>query len=177
MKSKIEYRLKITELAEKLESGYSTPQILKEYMPKWGMPRRTLERYIAFAQDIITSRMKKREAVVEAVRADIIAKEAEQWMKSNLELEARLCAIVSGKLEFEKKVKNPKGVYENVKCRPSCSEMINAIDLLLKMRGVYKAADGKTGEKTHVIQILADNPEEERVIHKILDQGKSKEKK
>ncbi len=168
MNHKTEYQLKITELARKLESGWSTSQILKEYMPKWGLSSRSIERYLAFARDLVASRMKKREAVIESVRADIIAHEAETWLKSNLELEARLCAIVSGKVEFDKIVRDGKEIT-TVKCRPSCAEVINAIDLLLKMRKVYKDIDTN---QPRVIEIVVDNEEERLAVERIREQGR-----
>src|ERR1700757_900029 len=102
MKDKAGMRLKISEIAGKIESGATPAKILKEYMPKWGLSRRAIERYMALANDIVLRDMKKREAIIETVRADIIAGEAERWLKSTLELEARLCAIVAGKIQFER---------------------------------------------------------------------------
>ena len=168
MNHKIEYRLKITELARKLESGWSTADVMKEYMPKWGLTSRSIERYLAFARDLVASRMKKREAVIESVRADIIAEEAETWLKSNLELEARLCAIVAGKVEFDKTVRNGKE-FTSVKCHPSCTEVITAIDLLLKLRRAYKDT---SANQPNVIEIVVDNEEERIAVEKIREQGR-----
>ena len=142
-------------------------------MPKWSLSRRSVERYIAFATDVVSRRMKRREAVVESVRADIIAREAETWLKSNLELEARLCAIISGKVQFERAVRTSKGI-ENVKCHPTCTEVINAINLLLKLRGVYKAADGKIDPAENIFAIMVGNDEEKKMIEEIVEQGKIK---
>jgi len=168
MNHKIEYRLKITELARKLESGWSTADVMKEYIPKWGVTSRSIERYLAFARDLVASRMKKREAVIESVRADIIAEEAETWLKSNLELEARLCAIITGRVEFDKIVKEGKEIT-TVKCHPSCTEVINAIDLLLKLRRAYKDADVN---QPRVIEIVVDNEDEKKAVERIIEQGK-----
>ncbi len=162
MGQRIEFRLRLTELAEKLEDGWSTGYILRTYMPKWGMAKRSLERYIALAKDIVSARMQKRENVVEAVRADIIAHEAEKWLKSTLELEARLCAIVSGKVAFNKPMKNGQDI-QKVETNPSCGEVIRAIDILLKLRGVYKAADG-TRDEAAIFKIIVKNEEEKRLV-------------
>jgi hypothetical protein len=169
MKTKTELRLKAHEIAERLENGQSTTQIIKEYTLKRGLKRRTVERYIAFAKDLLDSRMKKREAIVEAVRADIIAEEAEKWLKSNLEMEARLCAIISGKVKFNRPVQTKEGV-DVIICYPTCKEVIQAMSILFRLRGAYKTADSAANELTGILKIVVDTKEEKQVLEKIKNQ-------
>lgn len=172
MSQKIEFKLRVTEIAEKIEEGYTAVEIIKAYMQKWSLTRRSLERYIVLAQDLVARRMQRRERVVESVRADIIAREAEIWLKSNLELEARLCAIVSGKVVFEKVIRNGREVQQ-VKTRPTCTEVINAIDLLLKLRGVYKTADAKNDDK-QPLELVVKDEKEKQLANSIIAQVRSK---
>jgi hypothetical protein len=108
MRGRIEVQLKISELATKLESGADVSAIMLEYMPKWGISERTINRYIALAKDIVSGRLKKREALLEAMRGEVLTREAEEGLKSTLELEAkRYC----GWLGRDGKGNNHKGWY------------------------------------------------------------------
>jgi hypothetical protein len=167
MGQRIEFKLRVSEIAEKIEEGLSTAEILKTYMQQWSLSRRSIERYMVLAQDLVSRRMQKRERVVESIRADIIAREAETWLKSNLELEARLCAIISGKVVFEKTLKQGKGIQQ-VKTYPTCTEVINAIDILLKLRGVYKVADIKNDDPP-VFKIVVENEEVKKAVERNRD--------
>ncbi|HXP49713.1 MAG TPA: hypothetical protein VN922_07165 [Bacteroidia bacterium] len=167
MQKKVNYHLKITEIAERLEKGWTTSQITKEYTGKWGVSARTVDRYIAIAKDLATSRLKRRDRIIEAVRADIIAKESEDWLKSTLELEARLCAIISGKIEFKRKMKKGSET-QTVLVTPSCMEVINAIDLLLKMRGMYRPVDQRGPIVDPIVNIVVDNEEQKKMIERMI---------
>jgi len=119
-----------------LEQGRSRESIIKEYGDRWNASDRTIDRYIAFAKDIVANKMELRDALVEAMRADVIVAEAEKWLKSNLELEARLCSIIEGTLETEKVVEDEKG-KRVVRMKPTHADVIRAIDKLCKIRGMY----------------------------------------
>jgi len=168
MGQKLDFKARVSDITDLLEEGWTSVAIIKKYMPEWGLTRRSIERYIVFAQDIVARRMQKRENIIEAVRADIIAKEAESWLKSNLEIEARLCAIISGKLVFDKTLKKGQET-QHVKTYPTCTEVINAIDILLKLRGVYKAADAKRDDPP-IFKIIVRNEEEKRLVEMNRDQ-------
>lgn len=142
-----------------------------KFIHLWGVSRRSIERYIVFAQDLVARRMQRRERIVESVRADIIAREAETWLKSTLELEARLCAIVSGKVVFEKTLKRGKEVQQ-VETKPTCSEVINAIDILLRLRGAYKIAE-PIGDDTPVMKIFVRDENEKKIVEAIQERARS----
>jgi hypothetical protein len=171
MSNQIDYQHRITEIANRLELGHSNYAIIQEYIPKWGVSRRTIERYIALAQDVVGQKLRKREKVIQAVRADIIAHEAETWMKSNMELEARLCAIISGKSWFYKTVKKGSDTQQ-VKCLPTCREVILAIDLLLKMRKAYNCGVAGMDPEKQPFVIIVDNEEEKKAVERIAEQGR-----
>ena len=84
---------------------------------------------------------------------------------------SKALAIVSGKVEFDRTMKKGQDT-QHVTCYPTCSEVINAIDLLLRLRGVYKAADGKPDSERPVIKIIVDNEKERAIVEKIMAQGK-----
>ena len=82
-------------------------------------------------------------------------------------MEARLCAIISGKMQFRKTMKKGKET-QIVTTYPTCSNVISAIDVLLKLRGVYKAPIPLINEDTEM-RIIVDNEEERKLVEKILN--------
>ena len=171
MRENITLKLRIDELAEKLESGIDTPDVMQEYMPQWNVSKRTIERYIKLAKDKVAGRLKLREAVIEEVRDEIITREAEQWLKSTLELEAKLCAIVEGGIEMKSEVLSRNGEVKTLTRKSSVKEIIDAIDLLLKLRGMYKIKPEKQeGNRVSVIKV--DNEREKELLERIRNQDK-----
>jgi len=168
MKNKKEIRVKTREVLELLESGKSAAFIIKEYVDKKGVKRRTIERYIAFAKDLLSSRMKRRDAIIEANRADVIAEEAEKWLKSNLEIEARLCSIISGKVKFMRPVHTKDGI-EMITSYPTCKEVINAMNILFKLRGAYKPGNDDN-MMNGIIKVVVENEKEKESVERIINQ-------
>ncbi|MGP8216922.1 MAG: hypothetical protein ACLQQ4_15250 [Bacteroidia bacterium] len=156
MRNQTELKARLNAVAESLEQGNSSAEIISTYTAQWDAGERTIERYIALAKDMVAGRLQKRDAVIEAVRCEAVAEAAEKWLKSNLELEAKLCEIVDGKLEAEKLIYTGNGVLHE-KCKPSHRDIIYAIDKLWKMRGCYFAAKGNEtgnpGNKTVTFNI------------------------
>lgn len=136
MSHRAELNQRINEIAECLEAATSCKEIIETYTAKWNAGERTIKRYIALAQDIVAGRMQRSEALLEAARAEAIAETTEQWMRSSLELEARLCAIAEGQLETEKIINTGNGLM-TIMVKPTYHEMIRAIDTLLRLRGNY----------------------------------------
>lgn len=169
MKDNSVLQFKITQITEKLEKAWTSIEIIKYYSQHWDVSTRTVERYIALAKDILSTNLKNREKVIDAVRADIIASEAETWLKSNMELEARLCAIITGKVRFRKTMKKGSNM-QDVFAYPSCSDVISAIDVLLKLRGVYKSVPTRITEN-NPMRIIVDNESEKKIVENIIQQA------
>ena len=131
---RVEIQLRINELAEKLESGMSISDMYALYLPKWDIAERTLRYYLSFAKDIVAGRLKNREAVLEAGRAEIIDKEIEK-MKSGLEFEANLCEFAD--LGLKKIMEDIRDGKQGTKSNVSAWEVILALKEILKLRGTY----------------------------------------
>jgi hypothetical protein len=174
MTGRIEVQLKIAELATKLEDGADVSTLMLEYMPKWNIAERTIRRYIALAKDIVAGRLKKREAVLEAIRGDTIIREAEEGLKSTLELEAKLCAIVDGLVEMEKVTSNKDGTDRITKRKPSVKEIIEAIDILLKLRGMYRPEDKRQADFMPV-PIIVHSERDKQIVESIRKKPKRDE--
>ena len=174
MRGRIEVQLKIAELVTKLEGGAEVSALMLEYMPKWNLAERTMNRYIALAKDIVAGRLKKREAVLEAIRGDAIIREAEEGLKSTLELEAKLCAIVDGLVEMEKVTSTKDGVDRTTKRKPSVKEIIDAIDILLKLRGMYKPLDERETVNLPT-PIIVNSERDKKIIESIREKPKPDE--
>lgn len=159
MSNQVELSQRITEIAERLEAGASNKEITETYTAKWNAGERTIHRYIALAKDIVAGHMQKAEALLEAARADIIAESTEKWMRSSLELEARLCAIAEGEVETEKIINTGKGLV-NVMTKPTYHEMIRAIDTLMRLRGNYnpRTRSGRSGPV--ILKVMVKSQEE-----------------
>lgn len=132
MSNSIELHNRITEIAERLEKKMTTGEIMEEYAAKWAVTARTIERYIALAKDIVAGRIHKRDAWIEAARAEAV-EEATEKLTSNIEIEARLCEIITGRLETEK-VLNTKEGHIKVGCSPSPRDVMKAAEMLFKLR-------------------------------------------
>jgi hypothetical protein len=171
MSNQIEKEQRIRRVAILMEQGHSRENIIAEYAEKWSVTDRTIDRYIAFAKDIVASKMDLRDSLIEALRADIIATDVEKWLKSNLEIEARLCSIMEGTLETEKVTENEKGEKKITRSKPSHSEIIRAIDKLCKMRGMYDPKVRKS-KRPVIIEYNLQREEDLKLI-----QGTNEQKK
>jgi hypothetical protein len=156
MCNSIELNARITEIAERMEKGMTTGEILEEYMPKWSASHRTIDRYIALAKDIIAKQMTKKQAIIEASRAEIIEASVER-LASNLEIEARLCEIVLGNYETDKVVRGKDGSFIKVGCNPSPRDAMKAAEMLFEIRKEH----AKEAEK------IADVQETKRMMEGI----------
>jgi len=136
MATKHEMSLRINDIAERLEEGIPRAEVMREFAGKWGVSERTIERYMIFANDILSHRLNEREAVLDAMRSEAITESIETTLRSTIELEARLCAIAEGLIEVERTVHTREGVIK-VMQKPGYSEILRAIDKILKMRGCY----------------------------------------
>jgi hypothetical protein len=133
MSNSVELNARISEIAEKIENGVKTAEIVAEYAPKWSVSERTLDRYIALAKDIIAGKLKKQQAWIEAMRAEA-TEAATENLASNLEIEARLCQIVTGTYETEKVVRGKQGEFIKVGCNPNPRDAMKAAEMLFKLR-------------------------------------------
>src|ERR1700722_6448120 len=102
MSNQIEIKQRIRNIAEQLENGCKSNEIISNCSTQWKLSERTVERYIALAKDIVIGKMDSMDALIEAMRGTVIAEEAEKNLRSNLELEARLISIIEGDIEVEK---------------------------------------------------------------------------
>jgi hypothetical protein len=163
MSTRLELNERIVEISQKLEEGMSRKEILSQYTTKWAVSERSVERYMALACDIIAGRMQQKEAIMEAVRAEVITEATEKWMRSSLELKAKLCAIADGEFEIEKIVRTREG-FIKVPYKPSFNEILKAIDKLCKMRGNYDVKHRDTPQKHKPVQIIVTSEEEKEMI-------------
>jgi hypothetical protein len=163
MCTRLELNERIIEISQKLEEGIGRKEILDQYTTKWAVSERSVERYVALACDIIAGRMQQKEAIMEAIRAEVITEATEKWMRSSLELEAKLCAIADGEFEIEKLVRTREG-FIKVPCKPGFNEILKAIDKLCKMRGNYDAKNRNTPEKDRLVQIIVASEEDKKMI-------------
>lgn len=93
---------RIDETKDRLEKGDVTGEALAiELSAKWAVSIRTAHRYIAYAKDIMDDNLKRRESILQEMRLEVIGEDIRNGILSNLELEAKLCAIIEGKLLAE----------------------------------------------------------------------------
>jgi len=75
MSTQVKLKTSTMEIADRLEEGVSTENLLTEYTQKWNCTERTVHRMIALAKDRVIGRLNNREAVLDAVRSEIIAED------------------------------------------------------------------------------------------------------
>ena len=169
MSTIIELNERISELVKRIEKGETSGELVTQLSAEWNVSGRTVERYIAHAKDIVTGNMKKRDAIIEEVRAEVITNEARESLMSNLELEAKLCQIVEGKLEAEKLVHTKEGVIR-VPCLPNHKDIILAIDHLWRRRRGYSKPDPAELTGKREVVIVVNSEEEAELVRKIQNQ-------
>jgi hypothetical protein len=155
------------EIADRLENGVSTEAVLAEYSQKWDCHERTVERLIALAKDRIIGKLRNREAVLDAVRSDIIAQDFDWNLVTSHELEAELCQIAKGGTLSERLVYTKQGP-EMIRAKVTIGERLKAIHLLLKMRGklIPQAITDEMNINQPIIINVADE-EDKKLIESI----------
>jgi hypothetical protein len=170
MSTQKEIALRINEVKLRLEHGPgNVDELVTEFSAKWEISPRTVERYVAYAKDTIRDELKMGDSILEEARNELITEEMRNSILSTIELDARLCAIIEGKLIAEKIVRNKDGNPTRISCLPSHRDIIYAIDKLYRRRGSYR----KPGEKdlaTPIFNIVVHNEEEANVLYKIKNQ-------
>ena len=171
MSNQIQTQTRIRAIADDLEKGISNPEIISHYCPLWDVSERTMKRYLALAKDVVMGRLEDMDAIIEAVRGEVISEEAVQNLRSGLELEAQMLAIIEGGLEVNKVVTRPEGITET-KVKPNPAHVLKAIDMIWKRRGFYakhKQDSGKTEETTIMPVIKVANEEQKKLVEKIIN--------
>jgi hypothetical protein len=170
MSKQVEMKQRIRTIAVQLENGHAGADIIRDYSALWNTSERTIVRYIALAKDIVMDKLNNEDAIIEAVRGEIISEEAEQHLRSNLELEAMLVSIMESDLQVEKVITKPDGTTE-IKSKPSRSEIIKIINLLWRKRGVFnlhKTVSAKTEINNKPI-IKVENEEQKKLVEKVFN--------
>ena len=163
MCTKTELYLRIDEIAGQFEDGLTRQEIIEKGIAKWAVTERTVERYLAFARDVIAGRMKKKEAVIEAMRSEAIADAVETWLKSDLEIEARLCEIIEGQVEGRRIIESKNGDVKITRYNASPADIIRAIDKLWKVRGRYNA-NVIAAEKPVIMTYKLESEEDKKLL-------------
>lgn len=169
MSTQLEVALRIDEAKELLEQGQQPGEVMvEELAAKWAVSARTVNRYIAYAKDILHDSLKKQETVLQEIRAEVITEEIKNSILSNLELEARLCAIIEGKQMAEKIMRHKDGNYERITCLPSHRDIIYAIDKLFRKRGGYDKIL-RENEHRNIFKIVVANQESADALQRTRD--------
>ena len=163
MSNQIQLQQRIRHIAEELEKGVSNAEITAACSSLWNISDRTIRTYISLAKDLVMGKLKQMDAVIEAVRGSVIAEEAEQNLRSNIELESKLVSIIEGKLEVEKIVNKPGGTTE-VQSKPTPSHVLKAIDIIWKRRGVYKQNIPEEKTKEFSLPNIVVNSEKDKQL-------------
>ena len=159
-----ELKRRINKIAEELEDGKTNAELVKEYTVTWKVSESAIIRYISFAQDIVMKNMNDADAIIEAVRGEAIAEAAQEKLRSNLELEAKLVSIMEGEPELEKVISKENGVTE-IKTKARRSEVIKIVELIWKHRGVLKKQSvQETGINKYPAPIIRVESEADREI-------------
>ncbi len=171
MSTRSQIELRIREVAADIEGGWSRNEIIKRFTEKWGVSPHTIERYLYFADDIITNRLKKREDMLDIMRAEHLAVGMEK-LRSTTELEARLCAIAESETDVEKTISTKEGMV-TVKQKPDFNHILRAIDRVLKMRGCYVSERTGGGKDKNgnlnpgMPTIIVENEEAREIVESI----------
>ena len=118
------------DIVSMLEKGMERRQICEKLLKSAKVSRGTVDRGIKAAKVVISKRNEQREAIRLSVTTEEIQKAAKDAIISDLELEAILCTIATGKIKIQEIVQGV-GVLRDV----SPSEITKAIDLIFKKRG------------------------------------------
>ncbi len=169
MSNQIEIKQRIRSIAIQLENGNGNAEIIAHCAALWRVSPRTVERYIALAKDVIAERLDNEDAIIEAFRGSLIAEEAEKNLRSNLELEARVVAIIEGELETEKVVtRNANGEWET-KTKPSRNTLLKAIDMIWKHRRQHSGKQKpETPQMPAMPLIVVENEEAKKIVEDII---------
>jgi hypothetical protein len=160
--------MRVSAITERLEKGEGSTGIAKEFAQRWAVSERTVKTCIAIAKANLAERNKAKQAIIEEVRKEAIAKVAQEGIISDLELEAQLCAIAMGELEIEKTVIQ-NGVEKTIKCKPTPFDMVLAIDKLWKKRGSYPVEKPHTENQTLILQYNLQKPEDIKYIDGVVE--------
>ncbi len=171
MTNKIEIQKRIEKVAGYLENGKTCSEIIRLCTTEYKVSERTAERYIAYSRDIVMDRMEDKNAMIEIMRGEIIADEAEQYLRSNLELEAKLISIIEGELRTEKLISGSDGKTSEIKQPPSYSTILKAIDMIWKKRGAYRQPKvlEKNSTQNLMPTIVVENEEAKKVVETIMN--------
>ncbi len=160
--------MRIGAITERLEKGDNAKAIMQEFARRWEVSERTVKTCIALARERMTEHNKMKQAIIEEVRKEVIAKAAKEQLISDIELEAQLCAIAMGELEIVKTVIQ-NGVEKTVKCRPTPFDMVLAIDKLWKKRGSYPIEKQQAENQTLILQYNLQKPEDIKYIENVTE--------
>ena len=154
---------KIVRIYERLKSGHTNSEIIKEFTATWSVSERTINRYIAQARAKLDERKKAEQAIIDEVRKNEIAKAAKENIMSDLEVEAVLCSIIRGEYEISE-VRYVDGEIKTVKHKPTHHDIVLAADRLFKKRGSYPNEKNTPQNQTLVLQYNLQKPEDSKYI-------------
>jgi|GEM_PF-2697589 len=160
MASQVEIRNRIREIVEDLQNDLSVSFIIHQYTSEWGVSARTVERYIAVATEMVNKKLDEEDTLIHNMRSKIIREEAESKLRSNMELEAHLIHIIEGDMETRTEITHSGG-RTLIKTKPTRREVLKAIDLLWKRRGMLHTKPVE--QHTHSF-IMVRNQEEEDIV-------------
>ncbi|HTB05808.1 MAG TPA: hypothetical protein VK806_02560 [Bacteroidia bacterium] len=154
---------RIQTICQRLERGEMNKDILREFMLKWGLCERTVNKYIAFAKSKLEEQNRAKQAIIDEVRKNEIEKAAKEKIMSDLEVEAVLCAIIRGEYEIEE-LRYIDGEPVTVKHKPTHHDIVLAADRLFKKRGSYPKEELKPQNQTLILQYNLQKPEDAKYI-------------
>jgi hypothetical protein len=167
MSNQIEMKRRLKTVAEELEKGSTTEEILAIYMNEWKAGERTVERYIALARDIVLERIDKEDAIIDALRGNAIAEQLES-MRSTLELEAILVKVAEGGYVSEKVTKGENSTTVTAS-KPLASDVVRAATTLLKRKDVKRTRKSSPDMTIKGPTLIVKTEEQRRLIEKTRD--------
>lgn len=158
--------MRVSAITERLEKGEDPVTVARYFAVQWNVTERTVRSFMSVAKEKMREHNKTKQAIIEEVRKEAIAKAAQEYIISDLELEARLCAIAMGEFFVEKTVIQ-NGVEKTIKCKPTPFDMVLAIDKLWKKRGSYPVEKTKAENQTLVLTYNLQKPEDIKYVEGI----------
>lgn len=164
MKKSAEINIRVKAIADELAKGETTAEIVRQYSAEWNVTGRTIANYIVQAKEIVAARGRQENIIVENVRNEALVLAAKANIMSDIEVEERLCAIINGTFEQEKKIISEDG-EKTLRFKPSAYEVVCAADKLWKKRGTYPIdAKPKVESQNVIIQYNLQRPEDIKFI-------------
>jgi len=127
----------VIKCAEMLMDGKETAEILRTIAEICGKSTSAIEKWMKEARIIVSDRQKEAEQIRINETTAAISEAVKGGLKSDLEIEHRLCLLAFGDLDIEETTVSEQFGVTTFKRKPTPAEQVAAVKEIWKKRGSY----------------------------------------